>query len=187
MFILTFVKKHMRTVVEMLLIVIIAVLIYNHFEKKNNVAVIPPDQLTSDNISKAINVPQQVAKEIITKIEEVTKKAPAATYNVEAQNPKQAASIVEKQIKTNTVPVEIPKADKTVITPQQTKVDVYRISLEKKNSLNFGAIPNRMYFVGLTREVATIKGAPLSLGILDAEIKTDQWHNYLGVEGEIRW
>ena len=186
MFILTFLKKHIRTVVEILLVVIIVVLIYIHFNKPN-VAIIQPNQLTANNISKAISVPEQTAKEIITKIEQVTQKPPVVTYTVVAQNPNEAAKKVEQQINTNTVPVKLPVADKTIITPQTTKVDVYRINLEKKNSLNFGVIPNRLYFVGLTRQVATIKGAPVSLGILDAEIKTDQWHNYLGVEGEVRW
>jgi len=180
------IKKNIRTIIEILLVVIIGVLIYIHFHS-TNVAIIPPNQLTANNISKAISVPQNVAKEIITKIEQVTQKPPVVSYTVVAQNPNEAAKTVQKQINTNTTPVKLPEADKTIITPQTTKVDVYRISLEKKNSLNFGVIPNRLYFVGLTRQVATIKGAPVSLGLLDAEIKTDQWHNYLGVEGEVRW
>jgi len=186
MFILTFLKKNIRIIVEILLVVVIVVLIYVHFHK-SNVAIIQPSQLTPNNVSKTINVPEQTAKEIIMRIEQVTQKPPVVTYTVVAQNPNEAAKKVEQQINTNTAPVKLPAADKTIITPQPTKVDVYRISLEKKNSLNFGVVPNRLYFVGITREIATIKGNPVSLGILDAEIKTDRWHNYLGIEGEIRW
>jgi hypothetical protein len=187
MLILTFLKKHIRTIVEVLLVVIIFVFIYFHFNKANSVVVIPSDKLTANNISKAIDVSQDTAKEIIMRIEQVAQKPPVITYTVVAQNPNEAAKRVEQQINTNTAPVKLPVADKTIITPQPTKVDVYRINLEKKNSLNIGVIPNRLYFVGITRQMATIKGNPVSLGILDAEIKTDQWHNYLGVEGEIRW
>jgi hypothetical protein len=186
MFVLTFVKRYIRIIVEMLLVIVIVTLIYVHFHK-SNVAIIQPDQLTPNNVSKAISVPQSAAKEIIMRIEQATQKPPVVTYTVVAQNPNEAAKKVEQQVNTNTAPVKLPEADKTIITPQPTKVDVYRISLEKKNSLNFGVIPNRLYFVGLTRQVATIKGVPVSLGVLDAEIKTDQWHNYLGIEGEIRW
>ena len=59
------------------------------------------------------------------------------SWVVSANDTQEAAKIVEKQIESKTTP-PMPPADKTVVTPRETKVDVYRIDMDADWEIGVG-------------------------------------------------
>jgi hypothetical protein len=99
-------------------------------------------------VAAKLTVPLPVAKEIVREIHSVTQKAPVASYAVPAATPQQAAKKVKRQIKTNTTPVRLPPAEKTIVIAQEQKVDVYRINLNKEHKVMAGVsyVDHRAYW-----------------------------------------
>lgn len=127
-------KTHWRDVVLVVLGVLVAFFGYREYQRIRYpaVQVMTPAQVSDPaTVAQKLDVSQPVAAQIIREIQAVVQKEPAVTYNVTAATPTQAAQVVEKQIQTGTTPVTMPAADKTIVTPQQQKVDVYRITLDK--------------------------------------------------------
>lgn len=124
-----------------LLAVIIAIGAYFYgVNSQKPVIMSPADVQSPQAVADKLNISQNQAKEVIREIQTVVQKEPVVTYQVQAPTTQKAAEIVQKQIETNTTPVKLPSADKTIVTPQEQKVDVYRINLDKKWEVGAGAI-----------------------------------------------
>lgn len=118
-----------------LVLVLAAYAVYLH-NRPPAVTVMTPEQVSDPaQVAKQLDVPQHVAQDIVREIHYVTQQPPAVSYTVQASTPQQAAQVVGKQIKTGTTPVSLPPADKTIVTPQEQKVDVYRINLDKPRAV----------------------------------------------------
>jgi hypothetical protein len=90
-------------------------------------------------LQKELDISKMEAVELKKQIAVVSSMPPVATYYVPAKTTQQAAAAIEKQIKEDKVPVELPPADKTIVTPQEQKVDVYRITLDKPRGIGIYA------------------------------------------------
>lgn len=118
-----------------LVLALVGYAVYLH-NRPPAVTVMTPAQVQDPaQVSKQLGVSTPVATQIVREIQTVTQKEPVVTYQVQAPTPQQAAQVVERQIKTDTTPVSLPPADKTIVTPQEQKVDVYRINLDKPRAV----------------------------------------------------
>lgn len=121
-------------IAAVLVLALVGYAVYLH--NRPAVTVMTPAQVSDPaQVSKQLGVSTPVATQIVREIQTVTQKEPVVTYQVQAPTPQQAAQVVERQIKTDTTPVSLPPADKTIVTPQDTKVDVYRITLDKPRGI----------------------------------------------------
>ena len=125
-----------------LLTVILCVIGAYYYGLHNSKPVImsPADVQNPIAVADKLNVSPNVATQIVKEIQTVVQKEPVVTYQVQAPSTQKAAEVVQKQIETNTTPVKLPSADKTIVTPQEQKVDVYRINLDRKWEVGAGAI-----------------------------------------------
>ncbi|EAX47156.1 hypothetical protein TcarDRAFT_0795, partial [Thermosinus carboxydivorans Nor1] len=118
------------------LAVVIAVVAWAYLHKPPPVTVMAQEEVRDPvQVAQKIDVPQSVAREIVREVQVVTQTPPAATYTVQATDTKKAAQMVEQQIKLDKAPVSLPPADKTIVTPREQKVDVYRITLDKPRAV----------------------------------------------------
>ncbi len=133
----------MARIIEYVVLLIVCVgvtigvhLAYDTFINKTHIMTSAKVKSAVD-VAKALNVPQTQAKQIIERIDQTVQKKPAQEYSVQATSTIQAAAIVKKQIDTKTIPIKLSPADKTIVIPQATKVDVYRVNMQR--TLGIGA------------------------------------------------
>ena len=118
---------------------LLAALVFLHRadHRRNDVVLMQPDAVaTPVQLAEQLHIPEAKAKDVAQAIEKAVQKQPAASWSVEANDPKAAAETVSKQIEEKKAP-PMPPADKTVVTPKETKVDVYRIDLDAGRVTNF--------------------------------------------------
>jgi hypothetical protein len=132
--------KLFNIAVFVLILALVAFIVYWYTIALDNVKTLTPDEVKNPvAVADAIGVSKAVGAEIVDEIKEAVKHHPAVSYAVQADTPKEAAPIVERQIKEDKAPVKLPPADKTIIVPTETKVDVYRINLRKDNGIGIYA------------------------------------------------
>jgi len=129
-----------RTILIVLVTVLVALSFYSCKADEGTV-VIPEEQITDTNvIQNELGVNKQNAKEIVTQIKEIRteKVVPVASYIEKSPTPVKA---VQEKIdkKDSTLPPEALKdTDKTVVTTDGTKVDVYKINTYRNWELGVG-------------------------------------------------
>lgn len=105
---------------------------YQHWHELAPVPVVMPDEAQDPAaVGKRLDVPLPVAARIVHEIRVVTQREPAGMFQVPAPTPAAAAQVVTRQIERGEVPIALPPADKTMVTPREQQVDVYRIVLDK--------------------------------------------------------
>lgn len=121
------------TILILILLVVTGAFAYREYQHRHEPApVMTPGEVRDPvAVAKQLDVPPAAASQIVHEIRVVTQREPAAVYQVQAPTPAAAVPVVERQIERGDVPVALPPADKTVVSPQQQQVDVYRISLDK--------------------------------------------------------
>ena len=144
--ILTYIKTHKRTlqvIIPLLAFVFLCVGCYHLYNKRQieNPVVITQQQVKSPKeLSKAIHVTEQQAKEVIS-IKERTQ--PIATYYTQAPTVEKAAEKVKQDIahsNPNLPKAATEKTDRTAVVAntEEQKVDVYKIKLDKPHSILAG-------------------------------------------------
>lgn len=136
--------EHKNTILLIVLIAVCTYFGYNYMQDRNKEPKVITQEVLDNptSLAKEINVSKGTAKEIQKEIHYVTQKEPTVTYTVQAPNTYKAAEIVEKQIKNNdqSIPKEaLEESDRTIVTSKDTKVDVYKINLEKNTRIKIGA------------------------------------------------
>ena len=118
-------------------VLLVMAVAYWHYSNQSAAVMTPEATANPSQVSMKLNVSPQIGEAIVKKIETSIRKPPAMSWTVPESNTKTAAKTVEKQIKRNEAP-PMPAADKTIVTPRETKVDVYRITLEKPWEVGIG-------------------------------------------------
>ena len=137
--VLTFLKENWKYLVIALLTFL---LVFTNFScKKDNSQIIPQSTLeNTQELAKELNLSEKETKEVRKEITKSTSRPPYYTYNVRSNTTQEAAEAVKKSIENGTAPKEVlEKSDKTIITPKENKVDVYKVNLEKKTKIKVGA------------------------------------------------
>ena len=121
------------------ILICLSLFLYIHRDKTEPQIVQSPVIENPNELSKKIDVPISTSKEIQKEIHYVTTKPPSYSYSVPSSNTQEAAETVKKSIDKGTAPKEVlEKSDRTIITTKETKVDVYKVNLEKKTKLKAG-------------------------------------------------
>jgi len=127
-------------IAALVILLIIAALItwvWNH-NIRNDTAVMQPAAVNDPaQVGAKLNVSPWVAKDIVQGIQKAVEKPPVMSWTVPTNNVQEAARVVEKQIENKTAP-PLPPASKTIVTPRETKVDVYRIDLDSDWEVGVG-------------------------------------------------
>ncbi len=106
-------------------------------KEKDTVIMQPVDVSNPAVMADKLDVSEPKAKDIVKAIERATEKPPIMSWTVTAKDTQEAARVIEKQIENKTAP-PMPPADKTVVTPRETKVDVYRIDMDADWEIGIG-------------------------------------------------
>ena len=123
-------------VAALIILAIAGLWAWKHFTGPPNTVIMQPaDTQDTARLQQQLDISRKEAEQLKAEIIRVSARPPAASYYVEAPNTQEAAKIVEKQIKEDRAPVALPPADKTIVTPQEQKVDVYRITLDKPRGI----------------------------------------------------
>ena len=129
-------KGFLAAAIISLLFVVGGILFINH--SKEDATIMQPAEVSNPAVvADKLDVSEPEAKDIVKAIEKERSKAPATSWVVSANDTQEAAKIVEKQIESKTAP-PMPPADKTVVTPRETKVDVYRIDMDADWEIGVG-------------------------------------------------
>ena len=137
--VLTFLKENWKYLVIALLTFL---LVFTNLScKKDNSQIIPQKVVeNTQELAKELNLSEKETKEVQKEITKSTSRPAYYSYNVSARNTQEAAEVVKKSIENGTAPREVlEKSDKTIITPKENKVDVYKVNLEKKTKIKVGA------------------------------------------------
>ena len=138
-----------------LIFALVAFSLYTHLLTPDNTQTMTVEEIKQPElVAEKIGVSKSVAKQIVNEIEEVVKHPPATSYTVPAETTEEAAKIVEKQIRDDKVPVELPPADKTIVTPTDVNVKVYRINLEAKKLYQASYYADKSWDVSYSRKIA---------------------------------
>ena len=139
------IKEHYKIAVAVVLCVFIAIVsvwIYHHKQKQlEKPVIVTQEQAKSPTeLSKAIHVTEQEAKEVISKKESTQ---PVATYYTQAPTVEKAAEKVKQDIahsNPNLPKAATEKSDRTAVVAnkEEQKVDVYKIKLDKPHSILAG-------------------------------------------------
>ena len=153
--VLTYIKVHKRTaqvLIPMLLFMFVCMGCYHIYKQKQiekPVVITQQQSKSPTELSKAIHVTEQQAKEVIS-IKERTQ--PVATYYTQAPTVEVAAEKVKKDIahsNPNLPKAATEKSDRTAVVANtdEQKVDVYKINLNKGHKIKAGVtlIDKRAY------------------------------------------
>lgn len=131
-------NQNYTTWIIMAVVVFLAAGAYLWSNSRHDTVIVKSAAITNPvQVAKALDVSVKTGEQIVAGIEKAAQKPPYSSWTVPARDTQEAAKMVEKQIKDKTAPV-LPVADKTIITPQETKVDVYRITLDKPWEVGIG-------------------------------------------------
>ena len=161
--IINWIKEHKIVVLAVLLVVIIGIAYVvgrqsvGKQTEQQKPAVVTQDQTQDAKaLQQQLDISRSNAEALRQQLAAVQagQRAPAATYYVTAPTVERAATIVERQIKTDdpTLPMAArERTDRTVVTPivkdkdgkelppEQQKVDVYKINLRRDHRIKAGA------------------------------------------------
>ncbi len=128
-----------KWILVLLVVIAVAALLFVFTNHSKDVATImqPADVSNPATLAKTLDISEPEATDVVKAIKRATEKPPATSWVVSAKDTQEAARIVEKQIESKTAP-PMPTADKTVVTPRETKVDVYRINLDADWEIGVG-------------------------------------------------
>ena len=130
-------KKKWLIVGAMVLFLAALAIFEGEHKEKDTTIMQPTDISNSAAVADKLNVSEAKAKDVVRAIEKAVEKPPAMSWTVTARDMQEAAKVVEKQIESKTAP-PMPPADKTVVTPRETKVDVYRIDMDADWEIGVG-------------------------------------------------
>ena len=130
-------KKKWLIVGAMVLFLAALAIFGGEHKGKDTTIMQPADISNSPAVADKLNVSEAKAKDVVRAIEKAVEKPPATSWSVTAKDTQEAARVVEKQIESKTAP-PMPPADKTVVTPRETKVDVYRIDMDADWEIGVG-------------------------------------------------
>lgn len=130
-------KQQLILCAAVLLLAVFAYMFIVGRDKENTVVMQPVDTSNPTVVVDKLNVSEAKAKDTVKAIEKAREKPPTMSWTVTAKDTQEAAKVVEKQIKSKTAP-PMPPADKTVVTPRETKVDVYRIDMDADWEIGVG-------------------------------------------------
>lgn len=130
-------KQQLILCAAVLLFAVFAYMFGGWHKGKDTVIMQPTDVSNPAVVADKLNVPEAKAKDIVKAIETAVEKPPATSWSVQAKDTQEAARVVEKQIENKSAP-PMPPADKTVVTPRETKVNVYRIDMDADWEIGVG-------------------------------------------------
>jgi len=135
--VLTLNKKQQLILGTIILLIIMLAVFFTSRNQNNTVVMQPVDVANPVQVAAQLDISTAKAKDIVKAIEKAAENPPTTSWTVEATDTKAAAETVVKQIETNKAP-PMPSADKTVVTPRETKVDVYRIDMDADWEVSIG-------------------------------------------------
>lgn len=135
-------KKYLIIIVIVSVLTVIAGFIYKWKMDKNEKAkVVYPDKLqNTETIQKTLNIDKGNAENFHRAIQTAQ---PNVTYYITSPSVESAAEETAERINKNdeSLPrVATEKTDRTVVTPNKQKVDVYKINLKKPHKLKAGVM-----------------------------------------------
>ena len=131
-------KNKLMIAIASVVVIAVIVMLICHYAIKNDTVIMQPLEVSDPvQVAGKLKVSPRVANDIVGGIQKAVAKPPVMSWAVQAKDTQEAAKIVEKQIENKTAP-PLPPADKTIVTPQETKVDVYRIDLDADWEVGIG-------------------------------------------------
>lgn len=154
-----YVRYAIYAVAALIILAIAGLWAWKHFTGPSDTVIMQPaDTQDVAKLQQQLDISKKEAEQLRTEMAKAAARAPAVSYYVEAPTTQEAAKVVEKQIEDDRAPVELPKADKTIITPQEQKVDVYRITLDKPRGIGVYVSTESIGAIAQYKNVAVFGG-----------------------------
>ncbi len=154
-----YVRYAIYVVAALIILAIAGLWAWKHFTGPPNTVIMQPaDTQDVAKLQQQLDISKKEAEQLRAEMAKAPARAPAGSYYVAAPTTQEAAKVVEKQIEEDRAPVELPEADKTIVTPQEQKVDVYRITMDKPRGIGVYVSTESIGAIAQYKHVAVFGG-----------------------------